>query len=138
MRLNGPSQSIRLSRTTRYFAVAALSALSTLLIANPQSRKLPPGLQSFTPTRIDWLATTLQASLRDDEMQTRGFQLEVAYTDPDTILIYVRYLPDVNRTVMNSEIDTARQVIGITVKSYGWDKWVQVREDVQPAKLESK
>ena len=121
----------------KYLAVAILVSVSVIFVAHAQPKKLPPGLQPFTPTRIDWLVTTLQASLRDDEMQTTNFQLLITSPDPETILIYVRYLPDVNRAVMNSEIDTARQVIQITAKSYGWDKWVKVREDVQFAKLDN-
>jgi hypothetical protein len=35
---------------------------------------------------------------------------------------------------MNTSIDAARQVIQIMAKSYGWEKWVKVREDVQLAK----
>lgn len=122
----------------KYLALAVLVSVSAIVIANAKPQKLPPGLQPFTPTRIDWLVTTLQASLRDDEMQTRNFQLLITSPDPETILIHVRYLPDVNRAAMNSEIDTARQVIQITAKSYGWDKWVKVREDIQLAKLDNK
>ena len=53
-------------------------------------------------------------------------------------MIYARYLPDVNRTVMNISIDSARKVIEITAKSYGWDGWLKIREDVQLAKLDTK
>jgi hypothetical protein len=46
----------------------------------------------------------------------------------------VRYLRDVEREVMNTHIDSAREVIKITAKSYGWDKWLKIREDIQLAK----
>ena len=42
-------------------------------------------------------------------------------------------LSPVDRQIMNMDIDTARKVIGITASSYGWDKWLNVREDVQQA-----
>jgi hypothetical protein len=123
----------------KYFIVAAVAAsVSLFVFANAQSQKLSPGAQPFVPTRIDWLTTTLQASLRDDQMQTTGFQLQITSPNSETVLIYVRYLPDVNREVMNTNIDAARQVIQITAKSYGWDKWVKIREDVQLAKLDNK
>lgn len=112
-------------------SVALLLLFFTLPVfakTNPQT--LQPGLRPYTPTRIDWLTTTLQASLRDEEMQTNGFTLQITSPNSNTILIFVRYLPDVNRKVMNMSIDTARQVIQITAKSYGWDKWVQIREDI--------
>jgi hypothetical protein len=118
--------------------VAVLSAfVSVLVYANAQPQKVSPGAQLYTPTRIDWLTTTLQASLRDSELETNRFQLEITSPDSETILIYVRYLPDVNRTIMNMSIDTARKVIEMTAKSYGWDGWLKVREDVQLQKLDA-
>ena len=64
------------------------------------------------------------------------FFLQITSPNPETILIYVRYLPTVNREVMNTYIDAAREVIKITAKSYGWDKWLKIREDIHPAKQE--
>jgi hypothetical protein len=123
----------------KYLTVAVVSAsVSVFVFANAQSQKLSPGAQPYIPTRIDWLTTALQASLRDDQMQTTGYQLLITSPDPETVLIFVRYLPDVNREVMNMNIDAARQVVQITAKSYGWEKWVKIREDVQLAKLDNK
>jgi len=62
-----------------------------------------------------------------------GFQLEITSPDPETILIYVRYLADVDRQAMNIVIDADRKVIKITARSYGWDKWLKIREDIQLA-----
>jgi hypothetical protein len=119
----------------KYLAVAIFSAfVSVWVYASARPQTLSPGAQPFTPTRIDWLTTTLQASLRDEQMETNGFQLQITSPDSETILIYVRYLPDVNRQVMNISIDTARKVIQITARSYGWDKWVKIREDIQLGK----
>jgi hypothetical protein len=124
--------------TWKHLVVAVLSALvSVIVYASSQSQKTSPGVQPFVPNRIDWLTTTLQASLRDDQLDLNRFQLEITSPDSETILIYVRYLPDVDRTVMNLNIDTARQVIQITAKGYGWDKWLKIREDIQLAKIEN-
>ncbi len=71
--------------------------------------------------------------MRTDGLYTEGYVLEITSSDPETIVIYVRYMPNVNREAMNVGIDAARKVIGITAKSYGWDGWLRVREDVQPA-----
>jgi hypothetical protein len=123
----------------KYLAVAVLSACASVLVyANSQTQKLSPGLQPFTPTRIDWLTTTLQASLRDEVLDTNGYTLQIANPDPETILIYVRYRASVNREAMNIFIDTAREVIQITAKSYGWENWVKVRENIQLAGSEAK
>ena len=60
--------------------------------------------------------------------------LSVVNSDYETILIYVRYLPNVNREVMNMAIDNAREVIMITARGYGWDRWVKIKERVEMAK----
>jgi hypothetical protein len=92
--------------------------------------KIPSGSRAFHTTRIDWLTTTLQAALRESATQENGFDLEITDPDSETVLIYVRYAPDVNRTIMNMSIETAHKVIESTVKSYGWQDWVKVKEDV--------
>ena len=125
---------------SKYVAFAVLS-LTVLLFAfaNAQPQKaFHPGAELYTPTRIDWLTTTLQASLRDEQLDTKRFLLQIASPDSETIMIYVRYFPDVNREAMNVTIDSARKVIQITAKSYGWDKWVKIREDVQLAEPQNK
>jgi hypothetical protein len=67
-------------------------------------------------------------------VETEGYDLDITSPDPETILIYVRYLPNVNREAMNITLVTTRKVIDITAKSYGWDSWLKVREDIQLAK----
>jgi hypothetical protein len=49
-------------------------------------------------------------------------------------MIFVRYLPTVNRKIMNIVIESAREVINITARSYGWDKWLKIKEDIQMVK----
>jgi hypothetical protein len=49
-------------------------------------------------------------------------------------VIYVRYSSNVDRAIMNKSIDTAHYVIDTTVKSYGWQDWVKVKEDVAMVK----
>lgn len=95
------------------------------------SRRL--GFEPYTPNRIEWLTLVLQSHLRSNMSPENQFALHILNPDHETILIFVRYLPDVDRPRMNSTIDTARQVIDITAKKYGWDKWVKVREDIRPA-----
>ncbi len=90
-----------------------------------------PGAEPYTPSRIEWLATVLQANLRTERLTEDGFTLNIVMQDQETISIYVRYLPTVNREIMNIGIESARYVIQITAKSYGWDKWLKVKENIQ-------
>jgi hypothetical protein len=116
----------------RLFPIFAL--LLAMAPAGAQIKEAHPGAQPDTPTRIDWLTTTLQAALRQDLTVENGFSLDIAEPDSETVLIYVRYLPNVDRTIMNMTIDTARKVIQTTAQSYGWDGWVKIKEDVEMGK----
>jgi hypothetical protein len=118
----------------KYILVAVLSSIVTAMIYAQVAHELPEGARPFTPTRIEWLTAMLQANLRDEKIDTDGYLLQITNSDADTIVIYVRYIPTVRREAMNSSIDAARSVIQIHAKSYGWDKWLKVREDIQMEK----
>ena len=89
-----------------------------------------PGAELFIPTRMDWLIVELQACCRHDGLSVEGFDLQFTNPDTETVLIYVPYLPTVDRAAMNLTIDSAKKVIDIKASSFGWQDWVKVREDV--------
>ena len=109
--------------------------------ANISEQQTPnrPGLTSYTPTQIEWLALTMRASLRQDASTDYPYSLDIILVDHETLLIVVRYHPPkngrahptVSPEIMNRTIDTAREVIMSTAKSYGWDEWVKIRESVE-------
>lgn len=117
--------------------VALLVCTAVLTAAQPGTNARP-GSQPHIPTRIEWLTTTMQASLRTDLTEENRYLIQITSPDSETLLIYVRYLPNVNREVMNLSIDSAREVIKITAKGYGWDKWLRIREDIQLATVPRK
>ena len=98
---------------------------------NEQQTQNQPGITPYTPTKIEWLALAVNSQLRQDSSADRPFSLSVVQVDHETLMIVVRYHPTVNREMMNRTIDTAREVIMITANSYGWDKWVKIREQVE-------
>jgi hypothetical protein len=78
------------------------AALLVFLLLTPTSaQKYHPGTETFTPTRMDWLVTTLQASLRQDASMESPFVLSITDPDSETIVLYVRYFSNVERTIMN-------------------------------------
>ncbi len=101
-----------------------------LLLTPTSAQNRHPGAELFTPTRIDYLATVLQASLRRDAVSEDDFDLGITYTDSETILIYVRYHPNADRKIINMTIESAHRVIKTTAHGYGWDGWVKIKEDV--------
>lgn len=106
-------------------------------IAGAQSNDDKPGLQPYTPTRIEWLALTLNDALQRELNLHSQYSMSIIAADHETLLIFVRYLPDVDRELMNMAIENAKEVIMIHAKSYGWGKWVKTKERVEMVKLKS-
>jgi hypothetical protein len=90
-----------------------------------------PGSSPYTPTRLEWLTVELNAFARIQTLATERFTLMFTPrpTD-DTIVVYVRYLPNVNQNDLRGAIREARNIINIIAKRHGWDGWVSVVEDV--------
>jgi hypothetical protein len=110
-------------------------AVCLLSFAAETSPVMPPGLLPYVPNRIEWLALSCNAELRHEATVESPFDLHVVRADHETLMIFVLYHPNVDRQIMNSAIDTARQVIMITAKSYRWDKWLKLTERVEMHKF---
>jgi hypothetical protein len=89
------------------------------------------GDRPYTPTRREWIALELNANWRED-LTKNDFSMQFAAPryQEDTILIFVNYLPSVNRQIMNGAIEAAKQAIAIEAKGHGWS-WLKVKEQVQ-------
>lgn len=112
-------------------AIIASFILTTALAEPTQSK---PGLQPYVPNRIEWLALVLNSQLRQDVTVDSPYSLNIVNTDHETILIFVRCWSNVDREILNMAVNTTREVIQITAKSYGWEKWVKIKERVKMVK----
>lgn len=112
-------------------ALAATVVFSTALAESVQSK---PGLQPYIPNRIEWLALVLNSQLRQDLTVENPFSLNIVNLDHETILIFVRYQPTADREILNMAVETAREVTQITAKSYGWGRWLKIKERVEMVK----
>jgi hypothetical protein len=122
-------------------ASLAISALSigavssdpgSLGIVNAQ-KNLPPGLEPYSPTKIEWLHLECVATLgASGSLEKDGFTIAPQQEGNDTILIYVSYRPTVDRKKMNETIDVYRMIIGTIVKRHGWESWVRIKEELVP------
>lgn len=126
---------VRIQYSNQFLLVIALVVCLVFIAHAADTPKRLFGNQPYTPTRLEWLAVELNAGLRVPLSEETRFSIDfVPLGKEDAILIFVRYLPTVNREVMNMSIDTARKVISINAKSYGWLSWLKVKEDVQMGK----
>jgi hypothetical protein len=93
--------------------------------------KVSPGLEPYTPTKIEWMTLECQAALQDYySLEGSGYFLDITSPDSETVLIYVRYTPQVIREAMNSSIESAHKVIQTIAKRHGWEGWIKIKEDV--------
>ncbi|HAP42033.1 MAG TPA: hypothetical protein DCQ94_20085 [Nitrospira sp.] len=95
------------------------------------STPVRPGLAPYTPTEGEWLALMTRAALRREASPDRPYSLDIVLADPQTLQIIVRHASTMNREQVRTAIDAAKEAIKGTAKSYGWDKWVKIRETVE-------
>jgi len=97
----------------------------------PNTPQHHPGIEAYTPTKIQWLAVMVSLVVQHRTTVDQPYSLDIVQTDDETLTIYVRYHPSVNRETMNHDIQTAREVIMIVAKKYGWESWVKIQENVE-------
>lgn len=91
-----------------------------------------PGQALYIPTEGEWLAVTMRAGLRREASPDQPYSLDILLVEPETLQIVVRYQPTMNREDLNRTIAAAREAIRSTARRYGWDKWVKIREAIEP------
>lgn len=90
-----------------------------------------PGLGTYSPTEGEWLALVMRTALRREATSDNPYSLDVVLVGPDTLQLIVRYRPPLTRDGLNKPIEAAREAIRNQARSYGWDKWVKIRETVE-------
>jgi hypothetical protein len=112
----------------RLLAVVLL-ALSAIVVEAQDNRLGKfPGLEPYMPTQLEWLALNLNARNAYRNIVYDGFAFSYSAADPDTIVLVVGYLPNVDRAKMNISVESARRAIEEQKKVYNWN-WVQTKEE---------
>ena len=94
------------------------------------------GLQPFTPTRIEWLTLTLNAT----NMFQYNFissinktQIDVTYrgiSAENTIIIMLNHNEGIESEKIGVIMQALRQKVIKLAKSFGWDTWIKVKENI--------
>jgi hypothetical protein len=84
-----------------------------------------PGQIPYTPSRIEWLALTLEATYHDNFMGSGSYGLHYLQKPPNTIQIFVQYTDDTPIGPVDHGIDTAKKLIREEAANYGWS-WVKI------------
>lgn len=96
-----------------------------------QTTRSRPGYAPYIPSEGEWLALLLRSGLRRETTPDHPYSLDIVLSDPQTIQIVVRHAPTLDRNTLNKTIEAAREAIRSTARSYGWDKWVKIRETIE-------
>lgn len=107
---------------------------------NEQQPPNRPGLTPYTPTRIEWLALTVNAQLQYERYAEDPYEVFVVPADHETLELLIRYHAGTirrqhnspaNLAMMKRKIKATRELIMTTATRYGWEKWVTIREPVE-------
>jgi len=117
-----------------------LSTVSLIVIAFMAGRATGgniarPGTTPYTPTRLEWLEIQSWIAVKEDTVDVgtgSGMTVDTIGRTPDSIVLTVRYMPNMPRDAMNEIIERKKQVIRALAKGYHWDSWLKIEEDVAP------
>jgi len=136
------------------YSMISLAGLQDGLVAVSfaKEQQMPdqPGLTPYTPTKIEWLALTVNSQLQYEHHSNDPYELYVAQADHDTLQIFIQYQPAVyprvrageprpfpggDPKIMKSKIKAVRETIMTAAKRYGWDTWVKIQEPIESPPL---
>ncbi|MDE0397685.1 MAG: hypothetical protein OXL96_07785 [Candidatus Poribacteria bacterium] len=95
------------------------------------------GQQTYTPTRLEWLALELNAENQISTPFLDGLLLTyIAYPKDNTICIGINYPPNVQRERVDEVREVARETVMKRAKRYNWDSWLKIEEKIQQREKE--
>ena len=112
-------------RTILSIPIAA--AVATLIVVAVEARTTPPGLERYTPTRLEWAALELQAT-HGDTWSPREETVMVTYRPGDdglTIVCVIQYTAGASASLLGMVRDTTTQVFTIYKRAKEWP-WLRL------------
>lgn len=98
--------------------------------------KKAPGLEGYTPTRLDWLTVMLNSQFRHDSTVSDRFTLSyLPGLDGKSLHVIVKHYNDVDKERMNERINFAKKAVSAVSEMYKWDTWLEVKVDVEELKF---
>lgn len=86
-----------------------------------------PGLEKFTPTRLDWLLVLLNARFQIEHPFRVYFKTG---DDGRSIYVVASHSADVDKKLLEEWIHKAKDIVLDVAASYGWDSWLEVKVDI--------
>lgn len=125
---------------TKYRAIALFGGLLMTVAAAVATAEfqgtLADGLGPYTPTRIEWLCVEFNSASAIGLTTESRHWLHATYQgrNPNAVVISVGYLPSMDRQLLNTKVNNAREELQAMAKQHGWG-WVTIVEDVKMLSL---
>ena len=111
-----------------FLVLACVALVYSVRATHARTEALSPGLQSYTPTRLEWLELELQASSREEDFTNPGYSYSVDYLakPPDTIVVLAQYSKGTSAGLVDRAIEHCKRMVEKRASSHGWSEWVKV------------
>jgi len=91
-----------------------------------------PGLEIYTPNRLDWLMLQLNSLFQHEGLSIDGFELYyLSDIDGESIRVVVNHNANVDKELMGSKLEVAKRAVSAFAKRYGWESWVKVNVEIK-------
>ncbi len=96
------------------------------LYATKPDGTISPGMEPYTPTRLEWLAMDLEASYKIEDSDSE-YNLSYFAAPPDTIVVDVEYSAKTRASLVDKAANHGVKMAKRVASQYKWDNWVKVR-----------
>jgi hypothetical protein len=100
-----------------------------------RSASASPGLEPYTPTKLEWLQVEAQTELAE---YTSCYSVSVIKRAPDSLVVVVPYASCMTaegaRVVGVAEVNEVR----FLARQHGWNTWVKIETDVHPLNVDDR
>lgn len=95
-----------------------------------------PGMDKYTPTKLEWAAVELNAYFRDKFAEGSFFvkqKFEVSYRakTPDTIIVRCAYSANMSRPDLNKLVEALKKMVSNYASRKGFGDWLKVEEETR-------
>ena len=107
-------------------AMVVIAFMGGILFAKNPTPEFP-GMQPYTPTRLEWLVVVLNSRHR-----TEGTDYRLFYNaqNPDTVKYVIFYTKDLTAEKLIEAEKLGEAYIKGTAQSFGWENWVKAEKDI--------
>ncbi len=86
-----------------------------------------PGLEPYTPSRLEWLQVEAQTELSEN---APCYTVNIARRDADTIVVIVPYKRCISEESAQMVAVQDMEAVRGLAQAHGWKSWVKVEKDV--------